>query len=79
MGPRRLRRTLLVATPAATDHPVRGPSAGRSAAELTTLRGSKSLEHKQTFAFNIRTKKKDAALADAVLEGGLRRRWLPGS
>jgi len=40
----------------------------RSAADLAALPESKFLEHKQTFAFNIRTKQKDNALADAVLD-----------
>jgi hypothetical protein len=61
---RRLRHARRVATGAVG----RGPNVGRSAAELATLPESKFLEHKQTFAFNIHTKKKDTALSDAVLD-----------
>ena len=38
------------------------------ASELAQLPEDRFLEHKQTFAFNIHTKKKDAALSDAVLD-----------
>jgi predicted HTH transcriptional regulator len=35
---------------------------------LATLPESKFLEHKQTFSYNIHTKKKDPGLSDAVLD-----------
>lgn len=44
------------------------PNGERTAAELATLPESKFLEHKQTFSYNIRTKQKDPALADAVMD-----------
>jgi hypothetical protein len=61
-------RQLRAASPAAADHRGRGPHAERSACELAKLPESKSLEHKQTFAFNIHTKKKDPTLSDAVMD-----------
>jgi hypothetical protein len=61
---RRLRRGGRAVTRASA----RGPYGGQTAAELATLPESKFLEHKQTFAFNTRTKQKDTALSDAVLD-----------
>jgi hypothetical protein len=53
----------------ATSRPgARGPHGERSASELAQLPEDKFLEHKQTFAFNIRTKQKDSVLSDAVLD-----------
>jgi hypothetical protein len=61
---RRLRR----ASPAARRPAKTGPNGERAAAELATLPESRFLEHKQTFASNIRTKQKDNALSDTVLD-----------
>jgi Putative DNA-binding domain len=61
-------RRLRQASPAARRPGGIGPYGERSAAELATLPESKFLEHKQTFAFNIRSRQKDNALSDAVLD-----------
>ena len=42
----------------------RSPYSERTAAELATLPESKFLEHKQTFSYNIHTKKKDPELSE---------------
>jgi Putative DNA-binding domain len=63
-----LERRLRHGGQGATRASARGPYGERTAAELATLPESKFLEHKQTFAFNIRTKQKDTKLSDAVLD-----------
>jgi hypothetical protein len=61
---RRLRGASRPVASAAT----RSPYSERTAAELATLPESKFLEHKQTFSYNIHTKKKDPELSDAVMD-----------
>lgn len=46
----------------------RSPYSERTAAELATLPESKFLEHKQTFAFDIRRKEKNPKLSESVLD-----------
>jgi hypothetical protein len=63
-----LERRLRQVSPAVPRADARGPYGEWSATELATLPESKFLEHKQTFAFNLHTKRKDNALSDAVLD-----------
>jgi Putative DNA-binding domain len=63
-----LERRLRGASPATSRPGASGPHGERSSSELAQLPEDKFLEHKQTFAFNVYTKKRDAALSDAVLD-----------
>lgn len=46
----------------------RSPNKHRTAAELAALPEGKFLEHKQTYAYDIRTRQKNPKLSDAVLD-----------
>lgn len=56
------------ARPAKAPRTGTGPYGGRPAAELAALPEDRFLEHKQTFAWDIRTKQKSKELSDGVLD-----------